>query len=85
MSTETRLWEEPACLYGYTDEQAARVIGTRLEAFRHWHRGQTGALCDGRTWVAEARTYVPSNCGPHGAVVYPHDVERFLMGLPNDD
>ena len=85
MSTETRLWEQPACSYGYTTEQIARIMGTRLGSFYRWYRGQTGAICDGRIWVPQARAYAPSNCGPHGAVVYAHDVEGFMMGLPNVD
>ena len=59
---------EPVCEYGYNSEQISEMMGDRLAEFRAWHRGQTGALCEG-----------------HGALVYRHDVERFLAGLPNVD
>lgn len=80
-----QLWEEPACQYGYTADQIERIMGTRLEAFWRWHQGQTGAICDGRVWIAMAQSYAPSGCGPHGPVVYPIDVSRFMEGRPNDD
>ena len=65
---------KPACRYGYTEEQVEEIVGDRLEEFHVWFRGQTGAICDGGK-------FYNTGCGPHGAVVYAHDLERFLSGV----
>ncbi len=74
---------EPACLLGYTHRQLAEILGVRIADFREWFAGQTGAICEGRLWDREQTRYAPA-CGgvAHGPVVYRHDVERFLLGLP---
>ena len=54
-------------------------------AFLEWMTGQTMATCDGREFNHDTGTYEPSNCGPHGTVVYSRDLRRFLAGLPVDD
>ncbi len=74
---------EPACSLGYTHRQLAEIMGVRIADFRDWFAGQTGAICEGRLWDYKRKRYVPA-CGgvAHGPVVYRHDVERFLLGLP---
>jgi len=77
--------EPPACPYGYTKEQIERIVGSaRLEEFNLWMTGQTMTLCEGRSYNHEKREYVENACAndPHGAVVYTHDLRRFVAGLP---
>lgn len=78
--------EPPNCQMGYTREQIDRIVGehgshSRIR-FHLWMSGQTMAICDGREYDHEARKYGPTGCGPHGPIVYGHDVRRFLAGLP---
>lgn len=73
----------PACRYGYTDAQVRDIVGPRLDAFRAWHRGQTGAICNGREYDPAGGADVATGCGPHGMIVYPDDLRRFLAGLPD--
>lgn len=70
----------PACRFGYTERQIEAIVGDRLAEFSAWFRGQTGAVCEGRRWDPDARGYVPDACAanPHGFVVYPWDLEKFL-------
>lgn len=73
---------EPACKYGYTDEQITRIMGARLYDFQKWMHGQTGAICDGAEFNYETNQHEATGCGPHGYITYRQDVERFLLGLP---
>lgn len=70
----------PACRLGYTTDQVREIVGTRMHEFEDWFHGQTGAICEGREFNHETRLYEPSNCGPHGLIIYPWDVEQFLRG-----
>lgn len=72
----------PECKLGYTDEQVAKILGDRKDAFYHWMRGQTAAVCGCRTYDHTRKEYVPDDCGPHGVVVYSDDLKRFLRGSP---
>lgn len=73
---------EPSCFLGYPRSQVVEIVGLRLDAFDHWMRGQTVAICDGRRYDPDQRDYVPTACSahPHGVVVYPWDVRQFLAG-----
>jgi hypothetical protein len=75
-----------SCPQGMTESDLREVLGTRAaqRPFWRWMTGQTMSLCTGRKYDHEAQEYKPSECfgRPHGAVVYRHDVERFLKGLP---
>lgn len=71
---------EPDCQLGYTQPQLALIFDFGLGAFQRWMRGQTIALCEGRLYDHDAKEYRMSGCGPHGAVVYPHDVRQYLAG-----
>lgn len=73
---------ESACRSGYTDAELREILGDRHDAFRHWMRGQTMTVCNGRLYNHETREYYASECGPHGPVTYGHDLQRFLDGLP---
>jgi hypothetical protein len=68
----------PSCSLGYTEADLAAILGPDLIPFRAWFSGQTGAICDGRLW--DGNRYVDSTCGPHGPVVYGHDLVRFIEG-----
>lgn len=72
---------KPDCWLGYTRTQLETMLDSRLSAFDSWMQGQTMALCDGRVYDPEEKIYKPSVCDhPHGVVVYPQDVEQFLLG-----
>ena len=74
---------KPDCKNGYTADQLIKILTpSEMEAFSTYMRGQTMTLCEGRIWSHELEKYIPSNCGPHGPVVYTCDLERFLQGLP---
>lgn len=68
-AARTRL-PEPACELGYSEPQLREALGEELNAaLREYLRGQTVGLRTGEyTACAE----------PHGEVVYPRDIERFL-------
>jgi len=70
----------PSCSLGYTESDLDAVLGDRLPEFRRWFRGQTGVICEGRRYDHQAKEYRETGCGPHGFVVYAHDLERFLSG-----
>lgn len=72
----------PECELGYTEGQIEQIVGDRLGEFDRWMNGQTMGLCDGRRYDHEKREHLATGCGPHGAVVYGHDLRRFLAGLP---
>lgn len=71
---------KPHCQLGYTEDQIKEIV-IDLNGFYRWMEGQTMAVCDGRLYDHEKRCYV-EGCGPHGIIVYPHDLERYLQGLP---
>lgn len=74
---------DPECKYGYTSQQLEKILGVLLPKFDKWMEGQTMCICDGRRYNVETRQYEPSECSvPHGTVVYPWDLERFLLKLP---
>ena len=73
---------KPECRWGYTEKQIAEIIGANEPAFWEYMRGQTVMGCDGREYSHKLQKYIPTNCGPHGTIVYPWDLERFLKGLP---
>lgn len=69
---------DPECLYGYTQPQLDQILGERQDDFREFMRGQTISLCDGKKWNYASQREEESGCGPHGAVVYPTDLRRFM-------
>lgn len=71
-----------SCRYGFTENDLDQLLGARRPEFDRWMRGQTQAICDGRTFDYGANSYVPSGCGPHGVISYGSDVRRFLSGGP---
>lgn len=75
----------PACRLGYTYSQLETILGERTDVFGRWMRGQTMDICDGRHYNHILDTYEASGCGPHGVVVYPCDLQRFLAGQPITD
>lgn len=77
---------KPECELGYTAAQVREILGAASPAFAAWMQHQTTAMCEGRRFNHEIKSYEPA-CGgvAHGIVVYPRDLRRFLEGLPNDD
>lgn len=85
---------EPECRGGYTREQIMEIVGDRVDDFWHWMRGQTMMICNQdpqRKWVDDSEApggmrivdIGPSLCDqPHGVVVYPWDLQRYLDGRP---
>jgi hypothetical protein len=73
---------KPECKSGYTARQITEITGANESSFWEYMRGQTMTICDGQQYSHELQKYIPTNCGPHGSVVYPWDLERFLKGLP---
>jgi hypothetical protein len=73
-----------SCPQGLTGHDLKEQLGCRYQDFMHWMRGQTMSICDGMTYNHEEKRHEPTGCvrQPHGVVVYPWDVERFLSGLP---
>ncbi len=70
----------PLCKFGYPEEQLHEILGDKFVEFSHWMAGQTVTICDGQEYDHEAKAYKPTNCGPHGPVVYAWDLSRFLEG-----
>lgn len=73
--------EAPLCDGGYTRDQVIRILGEGTPALDKWMTGQTMMLCTGEKYNHDTKAYEPG-CGPHGPVVYGHDLRRFLRGLP---
>jgi hypothetical protein len=71
---------KPECKSGYTNNQLEQMLGARYKEFMKWMYGQTMTLCDGKEYDHELKEYKNTNCGPHGAVVYPWDLKGFLDG-----
>ena len=65
---------EPRCTLGYPEDQLKEMLGETYERFGHWMYGQTGAIC------ISSNLGEPCSAGPHGMVVYPHDLRNFLEG-----
>lgn len=80
MTASPHALPQPICKMGYTKAQLEQILGPRLTEFNRWMYGQTGAICDGREYDHAAKAYKPTNCGPHGMVVYAHDLRQFLSG-----
>lgn len=80
----TEILPEPECQMGYTRRQLHEILSEKYAVFMAWMNGQTQSICDGREYDPVSKTIVPSQCTPvaHGSIVYPHDLRRFLEGLP---
>ena len=73
----------PLCSLGYTRREVVELTVDRHEEFQRWIYGQTVALCEARRFNHETREYEPNGCDrPHGMVVYPWDLARFLRVEP---
>lgn len=66
-----------SCPQGLTDDDVTEIL--RRHFFR-WMAGQTCGSCDGREYNHEERRYEETSChkNPHGIVIYPWDLERYL-------
>jgi hypothetical protein len=68
---------------GLTSEDLAEYFSEDgLKDLYHWMRGQTAAMCEGIEWDYATEDYIYTDCGPHGMVIYRHDVQRFIDGEP---
>lgn len=77
---------DPDCELGYSTDFLSSIFplpdGRSLDDLMDWMRGQTMAVCDGQKYNHEEKKYEPTNCGPHGAVIYRWDLERFINRQP---
>lgn len=78
MSTSRRLTQ--SCPIGYTVQDVAALE----PGLGRWMVGQTLTTCDGRRYNHETKEYEPTECAehPHGVILFPWDVERYIRGLP---
>lgn len=76
---------DPICQLGYPDTQLRILLGTRYMEFMGWMHTQTMGICEGRKFNYSTKYWEPTNCGPHGIVVPPGDLSRFLGGKAIDD
>ncbi len=68
---------DPACELGYPADQLDAILGADLLAFDDWFGVRTLSMCDGRRYDYRRHEYLPTGCGPHGAVVSAADVAKF--------
>lgn len=73
---------KPECKYGYNRIELEKILKDRFEEFSKWMNGQTMMTCDGRRWDSSTGGYIEDCPKPHGSIVYPWDLERFLAGKP---
>jgi hypothetical protein len=71
---------EPACQLGYPRDAIEQILAEDIATFDEWMHGQAVAICDGRRYDHDRRDYDETGCGPHGVVVYPWDLDRYLNG-----
>lgn len=69
-----------SCPIGYTVQD----VESLEPGLGRWMRGQTVTECTGRRFNHDTHQYEPDACAehPHGIVLFPWDVERYLRGLP---
>lgn len=84
MKSTIEIHVPPRCEMGYPEDQLRELLHTheydRLMQFMY---GQTVGVCEGRKYNHETKEYeVACNGVSHGVVVYSHDLERFIAGLP---
>lgn len=84
MDTTRRVKREEfaqSCPQGLTDIDVSRIL---VKHFWKWMRGQTLSVCDGRSYNHATKEYEQTECHecPHGAIVYPWDMERYLARWP---
>lgn len=71
----------PDCELGYPLAQLRTFLDPQaIQRLVLWMEGQTGAICAGRRYDYDEGRYVDTGCGPHGGVIYAHDVRRWLRG-----
>lgn len=74
------------CEMGYTQAQVEQIIrdaGRSMYDFNQWMSGQTCAVCDGRLYNHDTKSYYACCKGvAHGLVTYGHDLQRFLDRRP---
>lgn len=70
-----------SCPDGLTDDDVTRILRRH---FYQWMRGQTGSICDGFRYNHGEKRYEQTAChaAPHGLIVYPGDMERYLLRWP---
>lgn len=71
------------CKYGLTAREVVDRIN-RVDStfgvvnFIAWMRVQTVAACTGKVYNNRINNYVPDDCGPHGIVYDPDDINDYL-------
>lgn len=73
----------PNCPLGYNPAELHDILGDNIGDFTRWMAGQTVALCTGTVFNHDDGHYEATACDPpHGVVIYPWDVTRYLKGQP---
>lgn len=74
---------EPDCPMGYSEELLKEKLpAVQYEHLMHWMRGQTMCICTGKAYNHEMKVEYETEClvAPHGNVLYPWDVKRWMDG-----
>lgn len=79
-----------SCPLGFTRADLEEQFGAKVgEKHPLWEqlRGQTGAICEGRSYNHDAREYTPNECAnnPHGFISYVSDVAEWVKGQTVSD
>lgn len=69
---------KPECEMGYPLAQVKNILGNNIDTFNKWMVGQTGAICNGKLYDRDLDKNVSSGCGPHGMIIYTHDLKEFI-------
>lgn len=73
----------PDCSGGYSVTLLKQHMdGQQLARLNVWMTGQTMMFCTGKLYDHDKQEYIDDCETPHGAVIYSHDLERFLHALP---
>ena len=73
----------PECKHGFSMRQIDEEIfvhGPVQEKFWVWMRGQTMMHCNSTRYNYDTKEYERDCDEPHGVVVYPWDLKRYLDG-----
>lgn len=74
----TAIIPTPPCWLGYPRDSVEQILAEDITHFDKWMRGQTVGICDGTRYNHDSQEVESTGCGPHGVVVYAHDLDRYL-------
>lgn len=71
------------CELGYSEALLAEKLPQdQYHHLMYWMRGQTMCICTGQRYNHDTKEYESTACAgnPHGSVLYPWDVKRWVDG-----